>query len=232
MGKEAQKMPLRYKINILNALKEKGYNTNRIRTEGLFSQSTLQKLREGKGLSWENIERICGLLECQPGDLIEYVQENNWFHKHISACSKSQKSAGYAPVSVQQMRDTLLRAGGVFREKEASLVPGRALVWLGKFQMGFRFSNSADGKEKSGFPVIHLTVLFFLTSLLIVWLKSHTLFIGKPLKKLHGQIRLICPCLLPLFVQPILQETDRPDCKRRSAWRLDAFSPHRRICCT
>ena len=121
MGKEAQKMPLRYKINILNALKEKGYNTNRIRTEGLFSQSTLQKLREGKGLSWENIERICGLLECQPGDLIEYVQENNWFHKHISACSKSQKSAGYAPVSVQQMRNTLLRTGGVFREKEASL---------------------------------------------------------------------------------------------------------------
>lgn len=70
-------MPLQYKVNILNALKEKGYNTNRIRTEGLLSQSTLQKLREGKGLSWENIERICRLLECQPGDLIEYVQENN-----------------------------------------------------------------------------------------------------------------------------------------------------------
>ena len=52
-------MPLRYKINILNALKEKGYNTNRIRTEGLFSQSTLQKLREGKGLSWEYL-RIVG----------------------------------------------------------------------------------------------------------------------------------------------------------------------------
>lgn len=149
MGKEAQKMPLRYKINILNALKEKGYNTNRIRTEGLFSQSTLQKLREGKGLSWENIERICGLLECQPGDLIEYVQENNWFHKHISACSKSQKSAGYAPVSVQQMRNTLLRTGLYFGRKEF-LLSGRALVWLGKFQMGFWFSNSADGKEKSG----------------------------------------------------------------------------------
>lgn len=69
-------MPLRYKINILAALKETGYNTNRIRTEGLFSQSTLQKLREGKGLSWENIERLCALLECQPGDLIEYVPEN------------------------------------------------------------------------------------------------------------------------------------------------------------
>ena len=69
-------MPLRYKINILAALKEKGYNTTRIRTEGLFSQSTLQKLREGKGLSWENIERLCALLECQPGDLIEYTPDD------------------------------------------------------------------------------------------------------------------------------------------------------------
>ena len=70
-------MPLQYKVNILNALKEKGYNTSKIRTEGILSQSTLQKLREGKGLSWENIERLCSLLECQPGDLIEYVQENS-----------------------------------------------------------------------------------------------------------------------------------------------------------
>ena len=69
-------MPLRYKNNILAALKEKGYNTNRIRTEGLFSQSTLQKLREGKGLSWENIERLCALLNCQPGDLIEYTPDD------------------------------------------------------------------------------------------------------------------------------------------------------------
>ena len=66
-------MPLRYKINVLAALKDKGYNTNKIRTEGLLSQSTLQKLREGKGVSWENIERLCELLECQPADLIEYT---------------------------------------------------------------------------------------------------------------------------------------------------------------
>ncbi len=69
-------MPLQYKVNILNALKEKGYNTNKIRTEGILSQSTLQKLREGKGLSWENIERLCSLLECQPGDLMEYIKES------------------------------------------------------------------------------------------------------------------------------------------------------------
>ena len=70
-------MPLKYKINVLSALKEKGYNTNRIRTEGLLSQSTLQKLREGKGVAWENLEKICGLLECQPADLIEYVRNDD-----------------------------------------------------------------------------------------------------------------------------------------------------------
>ena len=67
-------MPLRYKIDVLNALKEKGYNTNKIRTEGLLSQSTLQKFRQQQGVSWENLETLCKLLEWQPGDLIEYVE--------------------------------------------------------------------------------------------------------------------------------------------------------------
>lgn len=68
-------MPLKFKIDVLTALKEKGYNTNRIRTEKLLSQSTLQKFRKNEGVSWENIETLCALLECQPGDLLEYVEE-------------------------------------------------------------------------------------------------------------------------------------------------------------
>ena len=70
-------MPMRYKIDVLNALKEKGYNTNKIRTEGLLSQSTLQKFRNQQGVSWENLETLCRLLECQPGDLIEFVNESD-----------------------------------------------------------------------------------------------------------------------------------------------------------
>lgn len=67
-------MPLQWKINVLAALKDAGYNTNRIRTEGLLSQSTLQKLREGKGVAWENLEKLCELLNCQPAELIEYEE--------------------------------------------------------------------------------------------------------------------------------------------------------------
>ena len=70
-------MPMKFKIDVLEALKAKGYTTYILRKDNILSQSTLQKLREGKGLSWENIERLCSLLECQPGDLIEYVQENS-----------------------------------------------------------------------------------------------------------------------------------------------------------
>lgn len=69
-------MPLIYKIDVLPALKKAGYNTNRIRKEKLLSESTLQKFREGKPVSWENIETLCTLLECQPGDILEHIPED------------------------------------------------------------------------------------------------------------------------------------------------------------
>ncbi len=66
-------MSIKYRIDVLAALKEKGYSSYRIRHEGLLSQSTLQKLRGGQGISWDNIATICAVLECQPGDILEYV---------------------------------------------------------------------------------------------------------------------------------------------------------------
>lgn len=68
-------MPLQFKMDVISALKEKGYTTYRIRSEKLLSESTLQKLRTGTGISWESIETLCRLLGCQPGDIIEYGQE-------------------------------------------------------------------------------------------------------------------------------------------------------------
>lgn len=70
-------MPLRFKIDILPALKAKGFNTNKLRQEKLLSESTIQKLRNGVGLSWGNIETICRLLQCQPGDILEFTPDSN-----------------------------------------------------------------------------------------------------------------------------------------------------------
>ncbi len=68
-------MPLKFKIDILQALKEKGYSTYRLQQDKLLANSTIQKLRDGGQLSWSNLETICKLLECQPGDIIEYVED-------------------------------------------------------------------------------------------------------------------------------------------------------------
>lgn len=68
-------MPVKYKIDIIAALKAAGYNTNVIRKEKLLSEGTLQSLRKGKYISMDAIAKICKLLHCQPGDLIEYVDE-------------------------------------------------------------------------------------------------------------------------------------------------------------
>lgn len=69
-------MPMKYKIDVVSSLKEKGYYPQRIRKEKILSESTMTKLRQNQPVSWENIETICRLLECQPGDILEYVQED------------------------------------------------------------------------------------------------------------------------------------------------------------
>ena len=68
-------MPLVYKIDIISALKEKGYNTSTLRKEKLLAEGVIQSLRESKPISWVNIEKLCSLLDCQPADIIEYVKD-------------------------------------------------------------------------------------------------------------------------------------------------------------
>ena len=70
-------MPIRYKIDVLKELKDHGYNTNVIRNKKYFSESTLQKFRdEDTNISIKNIEQLCYLLQLQPGDIFEYVEDN------------------------------------------------------------------------------------------------------------------------------------------------------------
>ena len=68
-------MPIRYKVDVIAALKEAGYNTTRIRKEKIMGEAMLQKIRSGQMVSWATLETICDLLGCQPCDLLEYVKE-------------------------------------------------------------------------------------------------------------------------------------------------------------
>jgi putative transcriptional regulator len=68
-------MAIKYKIDIMAALKEKGYTSTRIRNEKLIGQSYLQQIRHDEIVSWKTIDTICTLLQCQPGDILEHVPE-------------------------------------------------------------------------------------------------------------------------------------------------------------
>ena len=68
-------MPIKYKVNVLDELKAKGYSTYKIRKEKILSESTVQAFRRGDLVSLDNIARVCELLGCQPGDILEYEEE-------------------------------------------------------------------------------------------------------------------------------------------------------------
>lgn len=65
---------IKYKIDVLQELKSKGYSTYRLRKEKLFGEATMQQFREGIIVSTENLSRLCHLLQCQPGDILEYIE--------------------------------------------------------------------------------------------------------------------------------------------------------------
>ena len=49
--------------------------SGKIRKDKIMGEAMLQKIREGEMVSWAVFEKLCQLLECQPSDLIEYVEE-------------------------------------------------------------------------------------------------------------------------------------------------------------
>lgn len=68
-------MALKYKINVLEELKNKGITSYSLRKNKTLSESTIQKLRNGEGVSWDNLEVLCRLLDCNIEDLLVYEKD-------------------------------------------------------------------------------------------------------------------------------------------------------------
>ena len=67
---------LTYKIDVLETLKESGYNTTRLRKEKLLGENAIQSLRRGEMVGIIALEKICSLLDMQPGNIIKYVENH------------------------------------------------------------------------------------------------------------------------------------------------------------
>ena len=68
---------LRYKTDVISALKNTGYSTYRIRKEKIFTESQLQSIRNNHLLTHDALDKLCKLLNCQPGDILEYVPDQS-----------------------------------------------------------------------------------------------------------------------------------------------------------
>ena len=67
---------LKYKINVMDALEKKGFNTYIAKKTKIISQDTLRKIKKrDTNISMESLNRICMILDMQPEELIEYIED-------------------------------------------------------------------------------------------------------------------------------------------------------------
>lgn len=76
---------IRYKRDIIKMMAEKGVTTYIIRKNKILTESQLQQLRNGKLVTQDTLDKICTILDCQPGFLLEYVvtEKNKDFEENL-----------------------------------------------------------------------------------------------------------------------------------------------------
>ena len=65
-------MPIKYD-KLLNLLAEKGLTSYTMKKNNVIGQATFKKIKEGGDIDTRTIAKLCALLGCQPGDIMEYV---------------------------------------------------------------------------------------------------------------------------------------------------------------
>lgn len=61
--------------DVLSKLLKAGYTTTRLRREKILSECVLSRIRNNEPISTTTLDKLCQLLDCQPADLMEYVEK-------------------------------------------------------------------------------------------------------------------------------------------------------------
>lgn len=67
---------IRYNKDIMSELKKIGLSSYRIRNEKLLSEKVMTEIRQKK-VTMSTLNKLCQLLNCQPGDILEYLPDDN-----------------------------------------------------------------------------------------------------------------------------------------------------------
>jgi len=67
---------IKYKVDVLEKLKEKNFSAYVLRKEKLIGEAMIQKIRAKDLPSWKTLDTICRLLACDVGDILEYIPDD------------------------------------------------------------------------------------------------------------------------------------------------------------
>lgn len=67
-------MPIKYD-KLINLMKQAGITSYTVKKDKIIGQATYKKILEGGDIDTRTIAKLCELLNCQPGDILEYKKE-------------------------------------------------------------------------------------------------------------------------------------------------------------
>lgn len=66
-------MPIKYD-KLIAKMQLAGVNSYTLRRDKIIGQATYKKILEGGDIDTRTIAKLCQLLKCQPGDILEYKE--------------------------------------------------------------------------------------------------------------------------------------------------------------
>lgn len=66
-------MPIKYN-KLIALMKEAGITSYTVKRDKIIGQATYKKIMEGGDIDTRTIAKLCEVLNCQPGDILEYGQ--------------------------------------------------------------------------------------------------------------------------------------------------------------
>ena len=64
---------IKYKIDVFEEMKKRGFNQTRIQRENLLPRQTMMNIKAGKSITLDTLNKICIMCRMQPGDIIEVI---------------------------------------------------------------------------------------------------------------------------------------------------------------
>lgn len=69
-------MPIRVNLDVMMAKRKMSLNELSEKVDITLSNLSILKTGKAKAIRFSTLEAICKALNCQPGDILEYVEEN------------------------------------------------------------------------------------------------------------------------------------------------------------